>query len=161
MSRLLRAILITLLLSAAASAHAYTYVLSGGPSQTDNLGNDDVITIYVNNVQVGTGGCCNSPPITFTANPGDTLHVTVLDTAPVCYGINPLYLTLVGPGGSVTVLDPVGVQFCGESVAAGLFYDKTFIVPGPVTIPTLSEWGIIILSSLLALGAVFFLRRQR
>lgn len=35
------------------------------------------------------------------------------------------------------------------------------IVPTPTQIPTLSEWGMIILSSLLALGAVLTLRRQR
>ena len=161
MSRLLRIILITLLLAAAPTAHANTYILSGGPSRTDTLGNDDVITVYVNNIQVSTEGCCNSAPITFTANPGDALQVTVVDTAPICYGINPLYLTLVGAGGGVTVLDPVGVQFCGETSAAGEFYNKTFTVPGPVTIPTLSEWGMIILSSLLAFGAVFALHRRR
>ena len=33
--------------------------------------------------------------------------------------------------------------------------------PMPTAIPTLSEWGMILLSSLLALGAIFTLRRKR
>ena len=40
----------------------------------------------------------------------------------------------------------------------------TYIVGTPATthsVPTLSEWGMIILSSLLALGAMFILRRRR
>ena len=33
--------------------------------------------------------------------------------------------------------------------------------PAPTSIPTLSEWGMILLSSLLALGTIFALRRKR
>lgn len=161
MPRVLRAIPLTLLLAAAATAHAGTYVLAGGPSPTDALGNDDNITVYVNNIQVGVDDCCNGPPIKFAANPGDVLHVTVVDTAPVCYGVNPLYLF---SNGNYAVLDPVGVPTtCGESVPSGTFYDKTFTVPAitSAAVPTLTAWGKIILSGLLAIGAIFALRRQR
>jgi len=35
------------------------------------------------------------------------------------------------------------------------------ITAAPTSIPSLSEWGLIILSSLLALGTLLTLRRQR
>jgi hypothetical protein len=37
----------------------------------------------------------------------------------------------------------------------------TLTPSAPTSIPTLSEWGMIILSSLLAMGTVIALRRQR
>lgn len=158
MPAVLRPILLTLLLTATAVAHAATYTLAGGPSATANLGQDDYIAVYVNGILVASADCCGSPPLSFQANPGDALRVTVTDTQADCHAINPLYL---GSGGQFDVLDPVGVPFSCPGIAVGLFYDQTFVVPAPHTVPTLSQWGLIILSSLLALGALVALRRQQ
>lgn len=155
----LRPIFITFLLVASAAAHAATYTLAGGPSASANLGQDDDIAVYVNGVLVASAGCCDSAPLSFQANPGDALRVTVTDSIGGCRGVNPLYL---GRGGQFDVLDPVGVPgVCGGAPAVVPFYDQTFVVPAPHTVPTLSQWGLIILSSLLALGALVALRRQQ
>jgi hypothetical protein len=163
MIRFTHAVLLILLFAASAAAHAAVYTLSGGPSPSAALGNDDVITVYVNNIQVGSGGCCNSPPITFNANPGDALRITVVDTYGGCHGVNPLYLHNMSGASITTTLDPVGVpNICDSAPPTNIpFYDRTFTVPAISSIPTLSEWGKFILSGLLALGAVFILRRRR
>ncbi len=156
----LRPIFITFLLVASAAAHAATYTLAGGPSASANLGQDDDIAVYVNGVLVASAGCCDSAPLSFQASPGDALRVTVTDSQGGCHGVNPLYL---GRGGQFDVLDPVGVPgVCDNAGGTSVpFYDRTFVVPAPHTVPTLSQWGLIILSSLLALGALVALRRQQ
>ncbi len=160
MRQIMRPILITLLFAATAIAHAATYTLAGGPSASSSLGQDDYIAVYVNGVLVASADCCESPPLSFQANSGDALRVTVTDSIGGCHGVNPLYL---GSSGQFDVLDPVGVPIVCDSASPTdvPFYDRTFVVPAPHSIPTLSQWGLILLSGLLALGAIFTLRRRQ
>jgi hypothetical protein len=58
----------------------------------------------------------------------------------------------------VVIAAPAGAN--GFAMAQFRYGDQPPL-PGATSIPTLSEWGMIILSSLLALGAIFTLRRQR
>ncbi len=53
----------------------------------------------------------------------------------------------------------IGIVFTLTLMLAGS--DAMARAPRPTSIPTHSEWGVIILSTLLALVAVFILRRQR
>lgn len=55
----------------------------------------------------------------------------------------------------------IGTSTVPNSNWTGLLMDNVRVMGAASSIPTLTEWGMIILSSLLALGAVFFLRRQR
>jgi hypothetical protein len=160
MAQILRTILLTLLLAAPTFANAVSYTLSGGPAPGDSLGNDDEIYVYVNNVQVGYGGCCDTPAISFSANPGDSLRVTVNDSGGGCMALRPLFLH---DAHGFTVLDAAGFpQQCpNNSPSSTPWYDKTFSVPAPHAIPTLSAWGMIMLSGLLVLGTFASVRRRR
>jgi hypothetical protein len=160
MAKLVRTILLTLLLAVPTLANAVSYTLSGGPAPGDSLGNDDEIFVFVNNVQVGYGNCCDSPSISFSANPGDSLRVAVNDSGGGCIALRPLFLH---DAHGFTVLDAAGSpQQCPNNNPSGAYwYDQTFRVPAPHAIPTLSEWGMILLSGLLVLGTFASVRRQR
>jgi type VI protein secretion system component Hcp len=71
------------------------------------------------------------PSITFQASVGDVLEVKAQDDFPPCYGFNKLTITNNATGKSAVlspgVLDPAtNFSICGESTAAGVYYDSTF-----------------------------------
>jgi YVTN family beta-propeller protein len=72
----------------------------------------------------------------------DSNNVSVIDT------VTNTVMATVAVGTSPVAFG----QFIGPAVAAPTT---------PATIPTMSEWGMILLSSLLALGTILILRRQR
>jgi hypothetical protein len=76
-----------------------------------------------------------------------------IPSALVAYGISSSYV-------SITYWDGDSVIDCPDCPDQGGTY---YYVTGSATkgIPTLAEWALIMLSSLLALGAVIVLRRQR
>lgn len=106
-------------------------------------------TVYVYDDLDGTGNLLASQP--FSAN----------------YNIN----CTGDPGGAFCHWDPIGVAFSGTAKSVlftGVqnscgFDNVTFgsVTPGPGTIPTMSEWGLIILGlALLALGTFYILKRR-
>lgn len=69
---------------------------------------------------------------------------------------------VAGGGASYnTGSNPVAVAAVGTDDGSIVITTAAVVAATPTQIPTLSEWGMIILSSLLALGTVFMLRRQR
>lgn len=125
-------------------------------------------------------------PTGLTTNDG-SITTTVADS-PGCtgatYTVNASPVASSGPGGSTPPFTSV-VTYIGFPAGPFLFANAgfgqytitvsttsvcteapnvstvTLTPPAPTSIPTLSEWGMIILSSLLALGTVIALRRQR
>ena len=78
-----------------------------------------------------------------------------------------VYVTGACNGDDLSVWNTSGATFV-QTYTSGIIGNPTGVVVPEIevsystpTIPTLSEWGMIILSSLLALGTVFALRRQR
>lgn len=134
-------------------------------------------SIVSSSVVLPTGLATNDGSITATVadSPGCTGATYTVNASPVASS---------GPGGSTPPFTSV-VTYIGFPAGPFLFANAgfgqytitvsttsvcmeaqnistvTLTPPAPTSIPTLSEWGMIILSSLLALGTVIALRRQR
>lgn len=134
-------------------------------------------SIVSSSVVLPTGLATNDGSITTTVadSPGCTGATYTVNASPVASS---------GPGGSTPPFTSV-VTYIGFPAGPFLFANAgfgqytitvsttsvcmeapdvstvTLTPPAPTSIPTLSEWGMIILSSLLALGTVIALRRQR
>lgn len=62
---------------------------------------------------------------------------------------------MTGPGACASALVDAGYSRAESTVAT------TFAVGGPATVPTLSEWAMILFGLLLAGGAAVYIQRRR
>jgi len=124
-----------------------SYSLPSGP-------NNLVTMISVNNGPVGTHYYSEDPPI----DAGNFDFDYVLPGGPYSQPY-----TVVGRGYPAVNGNPTGTGVRAEYIcnADGTLTPSFSPIQANSSIPTLSEWGMIILSSLLALGTILTLRRQR
>jgi len=107
------------------------FILSGGPSPTDNFCVDDDIYVYLNgnllysDIDLHKAGCDNWP-INFPANAGAALRVIAIDSVGICRSLGPLWLYY---GDQSVKLDGGNNDGCVYGPAGTTFYDKTFILP--------------------------------
>ena len=132
-----------LLLPGLTLAAPYAYISNRDSANVSVI--DTATNTVTATVAVGTApfGVAVNPAGTrvYVANT-DSNNVSVIDTAT----------------NTVTATVAVGTY----PVAFGQFIGPALATPTtPATIPTMSEWGMILLSSLLALGTILILRRQR
>ena len=102
------------------------YVLSGGVSQTAQIGADDDFEIYINDTLAFSnmdGTSNGSDPFKFKAKKGDSIRIVGYNTIPPCAILSPFYLH---QGSSFQILTEGYPQNCG--VPIGKFFDKTFII---------------------------------
>lgn len=97
-------------------------------------------------VVTGPTNAYNAPPQNFSVT---------LSTGDIAAGTYITEIRLVGETGEAEVVGFYNFTFLTNPILA------SSTVAAPTSIPTLSEWGMIILSSLLVLGAVFTLRSRR
>src|ERR1043166_1307785 len=105
------------------------YLLSGSADGTESILVDDDLDAYRNGPQIytdGTNPAGNRPPISVTANVGDTLRFVVRDTHGDCAFLSPIYLT--APNGNGLVADPGFNLGCGRP-PEGVVHDVTFVIP--------------------------------
>jgi hypothetical protein len=114
----------------------------------------------------GPGGCgdgtsYDAPDIPISG-PGPYAYtipsLTVPDTYVVC-----AYIDLNNNGGEPDPNEPSG-QYPGTVSVTGGVPDPTgidFSLSDPITVPTMTEWGMIIFILFAGLGAVYYLRRQK
>lgn len=98
-----------------------------------------------------------------------TFHERPFNNADICQGFVWSYGSSVAYTGEAVTVTPntpmvmvvSGVQSAPGVVCSGMSYALDGVGSGATAIPTLSEWGVAILSGLLALGTVITLRRRR
>lgn len=121
---------------------------AAGQVSTDDPAGAIVLEVWESGTSPHSPGDLSSTVMIYGASGNgyafDTLQCTEVGTSPYS-GVGDVCFGSVGPGlGSA--FSPAGSWF--RQIAA-------------TSIPTLSEWGMVILFSLLALGALFTLRRKR
>src|SRR4029079_596226 len=112
---------ISILLFGAVMLSAYTaaraassYTLSGSSDGTQPILVDDDLDVYLDGTLLytdGTGTAGNRPPIPFSADGGNSLHIVVRDTYGDCSSLSPVYLT--SAAGLTILVDPGFNLGCG------------------------------------------------
>ncbi len=101
----------------------------------------------------GTNGTVTPLGVTNVAAPGNTVVYTVTP--------DPGFVARVAAGGSACGGTLVGTTYTTNPVNASCTVGVTFVALAvPASIPTLSEWGLLILSALMAAFFIYFHRRQ-
>lgn len=101
----------------------------------------------------GTNGTVTPLGVTNVAAPGNTVVYTVTP--------DPGFVARVAAGGSACGGTLVGTTYTTNPVNASCTVGVTFVALAvPASIPTLSEWGLLILSALMAALFIYFHRRQ-
>lgn len=139
---------------------------AGGVNQvgiyTDNAGIPSTTQVggFFTNPNPTAAGIMNyAGNVTLAANTTYWIVVDITDGSDVAYTFTTTYVAAPATGGAAY---PVGSAF-GDNVAGTWTADPANLklaLNGPLSIPTLNEWGLIILSLLMALGAVVVLRRR-
>ena len=151
-SKLLKAILFVAFVFSASSAYATLYVeinnCDAGPNNCTvtwsggTAGNTNLFC-------VSGYACTGEPPSGTISYPmHNTSSLSVINSG----GAN--FVIIQPPSNCGTPSACNAINAVGGDAAVGT-------PPAPAPVPTLSKWGMIIFSSLLALGAIFTLRRQR
>lgn len=111
-------------------AETMDFILSGGPSSTDNFCVDDDIYVYLNGNLIYSDidpydATCNNQPISFKADYGDELNVVAIDSKGYCRGIGPIWLH---SNNQDMQLDEGRNDGCQNWPAGVTFFDKKFII---------------------------------
>jgi len=119
--------------------------------------NDGSITTTVADSPGCTGATytVNASPVASSGPGGSTPPFTTVVTY-IGFPAGPFLFANAGVGQYTITVSTTSVCMEAQNIST-----VTLTPPAPTSIPTLSEWGMIILSSLLALGTVITLRRQR
>jgi hypothetical protein len=108
----------------------FDYILSGGPNATTPLNVDDDLRVELNDQIVfnDTNGLAGDvAPISFRAQPGDTLRVVATNVVPPCVRLSPLTLHRTD-NGQTQVLDADGFAHSCAGHTPGIFYNQTFTI---------------------------------
>ncbi|HTK25922.1 MAG TPA: hypothetical protein VL327_05145, partial [Pyrinomonadaceae bacterium] len=124
-----------------AAKAASSYTLSGSSDGTQPILVDDDLDVYLNGTLIytdGTGTAGNRPPIPFSADGGNSLHIVVRDTYGDCSSLSPVYLT--SAAGPPILADPGFNLGCGRPATdQGIVHDTTFFVPSLTS--QFQAWG--------------------
>ena len=120
-------------ISASPARAASQYTLAGGVAETANITVDDDLDVYLNNSIIysdGISGAADRAPISFLANPGDTLRFVVRDTYGTCTNLSNIYL--FNTTHQAVLADAGLARLCGRPPTdQGVSHDVSFVIPEP------------------------------
>ena len=107
-----------------------SWILSGGPAVTAQIAVDDDLAITVNGASIlkdENKMASTLPPVTFAAQPGDSLAVTAIDSNPACRSLSPLWLHCATTG-QKKQLSAGNSDGCAPGRTAGQFFSQVFTI---------------------------------